>query len=91
MLLHEDPKVLHPQAVTVTMLLVAARIQPNRPSLEEATADVLARYFEDWAEEQKADLYALMAENVKAEMTMGQMQAVVSRCLWDNQNCWAGR
>lgn len=83
--------VKHPEAVTVTMMLVAARVQPNRPSLEEATADVLAAYFADWCDEQKADLYALLAEKVQASMTIGQMEQMVSRCLWDNQNEWTRR
>lgn len=82
---------LHPNATTVVLLLIAERQQMTRPTLEEAAHTVLARYFEDISEEQKADLYTLMAERVEARMTMSEMQLVVSRCLWDNQNHWAAR
>jgi DNA-binding protein Fis len=81
----------HPEATTVTLLLLAERSQMHRPTLEESAATVLERYFEDWADEQKADLYALLAEQVSASMTMTQMEQAVSRCLWDNQNHWASR
>jgi DNA-binding protein Fis len=82
---------MHPEAATVTMLLIAERSQITRPTLEEASAVVLERYFEDWIEEQKADLYALLAEKVEATMTMTRMMQVVSDCLWSNQNHWAER
>lgn len=82
---------LHPEANTVTLLLVAERSQMHRPTLEEAAHVVLERYFEDWIDEQKADLYALLAEQVKPEMTISNMVRVVSRCMWDNQNNWAAR
>lgn len=81
----------HPQAITVTLLLCAERTDRAFKGLEEAAHDVLARYFEDWCDEQKADLYALMAEKVHGNMTIGQMQAAVSDCLWDNQNEWLNR
>jgi DNA-binding protein Fis len=82
---------LHPEANTVALLLAAERAQITRPTLEEAAHTVLARYFEDWVEEQKADLYALLAEKVTANMTISQMVRAVSRCMWDNQNHWAAR
>ena len=81
----------HPESTTVTLMIVAERQHRYRPSLEESAATVLERYFQDWADEQKADLYALLAEKVKPNMTIGQMEEVVSRCLWDNQNNWAAR
>lgn len=80
----------HPQATTVTLLLVAER-QRETPGLEEAAYVVLDRYFADWPDEKKADLYALMAERVKGDMPLGKMEAAVSRCLWDNENGWAAR
>ncbi len=81
----------HPQATTVTLLLVAERQQRETPGLEEAAHVVLERYFTDWPDERKADLYALMAERVRGDMPSGKMEETVSRCLWDNENGWAAR
>lgn len=80
----------HPEATTVALLLTAEKQQPGR-DLEEATHVVLARYFEDWPDEKKADLYALLAEKVSADMSFMQTEQIVSRCLWDNDNQWAAR
>lgn len=79
----------HPEATTVTLLLVAEKLQ--RKGLEESAADVLEHYFRTMPDEQKVDLYALLAERLTAEMPLGQMEEAVSRCLWDNQNHWARR
>ncbi len=79
---------LHPEATTVTMLLIAERSQITRPTLEEAAHVVLERYFEDWVDEKKADLYALLAEKVEGNMSMTRMIQVVSACLWNHVNRW---
>jgi len=73
----------HPQATTVTLLIAAER---SPQGLEEDAHVVLAEYFAHWPDEMKADLYARLAECLKPSMTIGQMELLVSRCLWDNQN-----
>lgn len=78
----------HPDATTVAMLIAAERAPGG---LEESAATVLARFFQDWCDEQKSDLYALLAEGLTAGMTIAQMTSVCSRCLWDNQNKWTRR
>lgn len=78
----------HPEAVTLTCLLVAAK---GLRALDYPTHDVIAEYFADWPDEQKADLYSLLEDRVKAAMALEEMEQVVSRCLWDNLNWWADR
>lgn len=79
----------HPETITVTALIFAGKLGGN--GLEEAAHEVLATFFEDMPDEQKADLYALLAEKLDEDMGVNHAQAVVSRCLWDNQNNWAAR
>lgn len=78
----------HPEAVTLTCLLVAAK---GLRALDFPTYEVLEQYFTDWPDEQKADLYSLLEDRVKDSMTIYETERVVSRCLWDNLNWWAGQ
>lgn len=78
----------HPEAMTVATLVWSGR---NQPGLEESVAEGIALYFEGWPDEQKADLYALMAEKLTEDQPYDVFVGVVSDCLWDNLNHWARR
>lgn len=73
----------HPDATTVACLIAAER-EPD--GLEERAAVVLARFFHDWSDERKADLYALLAESLTAGDTIATMTVKCSAALWRNQN-----
>lgn len=77
----------------MTLLLLAEKLnqRDDHTGIEEAAHVVLAAYFRDWCDEQKADLYALLAEKVTADMPLAHMERIVSDCLWDNLNEWAKR
>lgn len=81
----------HPNATTVSLLLIAEGQQRKGGTFEDDIADVLAAYFREWSDERKADLYALLAEKVKHDDKLADMQKVVSDCLWNNENNWAQR
>lgn len=73
----------HPETTTVALLIAAERAPGG---LEESAHIVLARYFADWHDERKADLYARLAESLHAHDTIAAMEVKVNRALWDNQN-----
>lgn len=83
---------LHPQAETLSLLLIAETAQRQQPEgWEYAAYRVLDRYFSDWPEAKTADLYAKIAEQYNPTMTLGSQQALLSRLLWSNENWWADR
>jgi hypothetical protein len=73
----------HPEC-TILAALIAAESNPH--GLFDSAADVLARYFADWSDDRKADLYARLAESLLPSDTMATMEVKCSAALWDNQN-----
>jgi len=73
--------IYHPMALTVTLLIVAE--QKHHTCFEFAIYEVLNQYMaiKGWPDEKKADLYAMMAERIPANMALAPMQAVVDECL----------
>ena len=93
-----DPtKPRHPHTTTVTLLIVAERQRlkykdfDDQDRLEYSVQEVIKKFFDEWENERMADLYSLIAEKVKATMTMGQMEVTIEAALWANQNHWEGR
>lgn len=76
---------LHPQAIALAILITSAR-SAGCPDVEQAAYKAIAALFDEWTDERKADLYAMLAERVRPNMTMIQMQETISRTLWDNEN-----
>lgn len=76
----------HPDAQGLALLIMAEKYQRNRLTLDEPTHVAIEKFFEAYSDDRKADLYARLAENVKATLSMVQTMAVISKCLWDNQN-----
>jgi hypothetical protein len=79
---------LHPQAIALSLLITSAR-STGCPDVEQAAYKCIEVFFDEWSDDRKADLYALLAERVRPNMTMVDLQATVSRCLWDNENALA--
>lgn len=73
----------HPECTTLALLIAAER-NPN--GLYDSAADVLARYFADWSDDRKADLYARLAESLLPGDTIATMEVKCSAALWANQN-----
>lgn len=79
----------HPHTTTLTLLIMAQQFQNK--DLEYNCYEVLSKAADlaGWPDVQKADLYAMLAERLDERMTMGQMELVIDRALWDNTNRFA--
>lgn len=77
----------HPECTTLACLIAAERAPFGQgDTLEENAANVLARYFYDWSDDRKADLYARLAESLLPGDTIATMEVKCSEALWVNQN-----
>lgn len=74
----------HPECTTLALLIKAEALQPG--GLEYPAYLVIARYFTDWSDERKADLYARLAESLLPGDTIAKMEVKCSAALWANQN-----
>lgn len=70
---------------TLTLLLVAAQVK-GKDAWEYEVHAVIGHLIdlEDWADERKADLYAMMVERIKANDTMLTIENHVEDCLRKN-------
>jgi NTP pyrophosphatase (non-canonical NTP hydrolase) len=78
--------VRHRLTTTLTLLLVAR--QSNISNFEHEIEDVLFKLVDiaRWSDEQKADLYSLIAESVTATDKLTEIDRKVARCLAINQS-----
>ena len=76
----------HPSSTTVACLIIAENTREGH--LEYAAHKVIDAYFDDWTDERKADLYALLAESLLLGDTFSAWEAKCSNALWDNQNAF---
>jgi hypothetical protein len=74
----------HPHATTLTLLLMAQ--EKYHSDLEHAVHDVIEKAMDlaRFPEEQKADLYARIAEDVAPGMRMLDMQRAINNALLEN-------
>lgn len=91
-----QPQVRPPQSgdqltTTLTLLLVAAQ-RVGREQYEYEVHEVLHKLIDlaDWADEQKADLYALLVERIRADMRMTEIEGHVRDCLRKNDRRFRG-
>jgi hypothetical protein len=84
-MMHENE---HPKALTLALLLDAHKYDAD---LEYATYLVIEEYLSSEPDEKKADLYAMVAEQLDPESSLTVKRQLLSRLLWDNENHWAAR
>lgn len=70
------------QASLLATLIWARKSQGA--DMEYAAYEVIAEYMEDWTDERKADLYALIAESLSVDFTFTQLEEAVATALWKN-------
>lgn len=75
----------HPLATTLAIILA------NRDDFDELLQASIEMLFDEYTDERKADLYAMLAERVTPQATFDALVDTVSRTLWDNENFWAAR
>lgn len=80
----------HPLTTTLTLLLVAAQ-KGTSEDYGYRVAEVIENLMEigDWSNERKADLYALLADKIKPEDSMYQIERAVTESLASNSKRWA--
>lgn len=74
----------HPECTTLALLIKAEALQPG--DLEYPAYQVIERYYTDWSDDRKADLYARLAESLLPGDTIATMEVKCSAALWANQN-----
>lgn len=74
----------HPKTHTLATLL------SSRPADYETTAGAIEALFEDYTDEQKADLYALLQERINATMSFVELSDSVDYCLLNNERHFIG-
>lgn len=72
---------LHPEASQLGLSLFS---RLNYPDFDELVQANIEQQFAHYPDEKRADLYALLAERVGNDMTLGQMMKATSDCLHDN-------
>ncbi|CAB4241392.1 hypothetical protein UFOVP60_43 [uncultured Caudovirales phage] len=74
----------HPLCTTLTLLIAAN--QRKATDLEFEIHEVIAKlaYLAEWSDEKKADLYARLAETVKREDRIVEIERKVSFAMWQN-------
>lgn len=76
---------------TLSLLMVAAQAKPD--DFEYRIAEIIQNLFDiqGWTGERKADLYALLADSVKADDTMLAIEKKVQTALHKNEAHFYGR
>lgn len=76
---------------TLSLLMVAAQAKPD--DFEYRIAEIIQNLFDiqGWTDERKADLYALLADSVKADDTMLAIEKKVQTALHKNEAHFYGR
>lgn len=71
---------------TLTLLLLAAQ-RVGKEQYEYEVYEVLHHLIDlaGWGDERKADLYAMLVERIRADMTMLEIERHVEDCLRKNQ------
>ena len=74
----------HPLCTTLTLLIAAN--QRKGTDLEFEIHEVIAKLTDlaEWSDEKKADLYARLAETVKQDDRLVEIERKVSFALWQN-------
>lgn len=73
-------------SLTTTLTLLIAANQRKGTDLEFEIHEVIAKLTDlaEWADEKKADLYARLAEAVKRDDRISEIERKVSFALWQN-------
>lgn len=71
------------QQATTLATLIWSRKEAGE-DLEYAAYEVIGEYMADWTDERKADIYAMLAEELSATMPFPAMVEAVSECIRRN-------
>jgi hypothetical protein len=84
---------MHPSAHALALMLVRVPDEDDDEPFDYGPAcEAIEDLFNtSMCDEQKCDLFALLAENVAEFQPFAEKVQVVSDCLWDNEQWWAKR
>ena len=69
----------HPKALTLSLLIYAQSMQPGQ--LKFPPHRVLEQYMEDWPNDRRDKLYALLAQLLRPDTLLSDARVICSRCL----------